>query len=105
MYPHEAILNSFPILYYIGVLPKPCCRFILFLIMVKKVFRDVKRCQLCSRELLLASSMGGVTEALLFPVLWFMEYLPDQARYILAGCLFLKMIGDVWAFQKKQRRR
>ncbi|KAK9880370.1 hypothetical protein WA026_010254 [Henosepilachna vigintioctopunctata] len=105
MQAHEAVINTFPLLYYIGALPKPCCRFVLFLVLVKKVLRDVKRCRMCSRELILATSMGGITEALLFPVLWFMEYLPGQARYILAACLFLKMIGDVWAFQRKQRGR
>ncbi|XP_044757670.1 uncharacterized protein LOC123315850 isoform X1 [Coccinella septempunctata] len=100
------VMSTFPIFYYVGLLPRPLCKLVLFLIFVKKVIRDMKRTEhITTPQFLLSVSVGGIYEAMMFPILWFMEYLPDQARYILAGCLFMKLIGDVWAYQKKQRRR
>ncbi|KAK9880369.1 hypothetical protein WA026_010254 [Henosepilachna vigintioctopunctata] len=102
----QLVYYTFPIFYYITLLPAPLCKFVFFLVLMKKVVRDMKRTQdITTPEFLLVTSVSGIYESMMFPVLWFMEYLPGQARYILAACLFLKMIGDVWAFQRKQRGR
>lgn len=63
------VMSTFPIFYYVGLLPKPLCKLVLFLIFVKKVIRDMKRTEtITTPEFLLSVSVGGIYEAMMVSI-------------------------------------